>query len=147
MPSHRITLPDAYLFSTDLPIRITDINYGNHLGNDAFVGILHEARARWLQRHGWTELDMNGSGLILVDLAVRFKAESLFGDTLRIELAVQEWTSCGFTLVYRASNAATGMEAARATTVMVFYSYEKKTIQETPDWFKERVGGDSGESG
>jgi acyl-CoA thioesterase FadM len=139
MSSIRITLPDTYLFSTDLPVRITDLNYGNHLGNDAFVSFVHEARVRWLQKHGWTELSVGGLGLIMVDLAVRFKAEALYGDTLRIELAVQDWTRCGFTLVYRASNADTGKEIARATTGMVFFDYEKKAIQEIPDWFRARV--------
>ena len=44
---------------------------------------------------------MNGSGLIIVELAVRCsKAAAVLDNTLRIKLAVQEWAPCGFTLVY-----------------------------------------------
>jgi acyl-CoA thioester hydrolase len=44
MPRVKIELPESWTFRTDIPIRITDINYGNHMGNDSFLGILHEAR-------------------------------------------------------------------------------------------------------
>ena len=92
MTNIRRHLPETYLFTTHLPVRVTDLNYGNHLGNDAFVACRHEARARWLHQYTWTELDMNGSGLIMVELAVRCsKAAAEFGNTLRIKLAVQEW--------------------------------------------------------
>ena len=101
MTNIRRHLPETYLFTTDLPVRVTDLSYGNHLGNDAFVACRHEARARWLHQYTWTELDMNGSGLIMVELAVRCsKAAAVLGNTLRIKLAVQEWAPCGFALVY-----------------------------------------------
>ena len=34
-----------------IPVRITDLNYGNHVGNDAFVSIIHEARMKWLHSY------------------------------------------------------------------------------------------------
>ena len=51
----KIELPETYLFSTEIPVRITDLNYGNHLGNDAILSLLHEARVRFLAYYGWTE--------------------------------------------------------------------------------------------
>ena len=33
----------AFVFRTELDVRITDINYGRHVGNDAMLGLLHEA--------------------------------------------------------------------------------------------------------
>jgi len=38
MARQRLTLPTTHLFTTKIDVRITDINYGNHVGNDAFVG-------------------------------------------------------------------------------------------------------------
>jgi hypothetical protein len=35
----KIDLPDKFIFKTEIPIRINDINYGGHLGNDAVLSI------------------------------------------------------------------------------------------------------------
>jgi len=48
MARSRIDLPDSFPFGIDIPVRITDINYGGHLGNDAVLGLVHEARIAFL---------------------------------------------------------------------------------------------------
>ncbi|MCU0364969.1 MAG: hypothetical protein MUE93_04775 [Ignavibacteriaceae bacterium] len=40
MPRIKIETPDKFIFSTEIPIRITDINYGGHLGNDSLLSII-----------------------------------------------------------------------------------------------------------
>ncbi len=49
----KIEMPEIKLTAIKIPVRISDINYGNHVGNDAFVFILHEARIQWLQQHNY----------------------------------------------------------------------------------------------
>ena len=39
---------DQFYYSTHLTVRVTDINGANHLGNDAMVSMISEARARFL---------------------------------------------------------------------------------------------------
>lgn len=141
MPRVTIDLPATWLFAIDLPVRITDINYGNHLGNDAMLSLLQEARVRWLHQFGWTELVAPPVGLIMIDIAVRFKAEAHFGDTLRIQLAAIDWSGAGFDLVYLVTNAATGAEVARAQSGMCFFDYTKKRIARIPAGFRETVEG------
>jgi len=137
----KIELPAQWSFSIDIPVRITDINYGNHLGNDSFLSILHEARMRWIHQFGWTELNVENTGLIMVDMAVRFKSESVFGDVLRVQLEPIDWTNLGFDLVYLASNAKTGAEVARAQSGMIFFDYTSRRLTSMPAVFRERVGG------
>lgn len=139
MPSVKIDLPETWVFSIDLPVRITDLNYGNHLGNDSFLSLFQEARVRWLNQFGWTELIGDGLGLIMVDVAVRFKAEAHFGDTLRIRLAPIEWTKRGFDLIYLAENAATGTEVARARSGFLFFDYTNKKLAVAPAGFQDKV--------
>ena len=135
----KIDLPPRWLFAIDLPVRITDINYGHHLGNDAFLAMLQEARVRWLQQFGWTELQVSGTvGLIMVDIAVRFKAESVFGDVLRVQLAAVEWTDYGFDLVNLATKNG-GTEVARANFGMVFFDYATRRLAPVPAGFRDRV--------
>ena len=144
MPRVKIELPAHWLFSHDLPVRITDINYGQHLGNDSFLSLIQEARVRWLHQFGWTELKISGTtGLIMVDLAVRFKAEAVFGDTLRIQIGAADWTDLGFDLVYLATNAATGKEVARAQTGMMFFDYATRRLANTPADFRATVARDA----
>lgn len=139
MPSVKIDLPEKWVFSIDIPVRITDINYGNHLGNDSFLSLFQEARVRWLNQFGWTELISENAGLIMVDVAVRFKSEAHFGDVLRIKIAPVEWTKRGFDLVYLAENSATGSEVARARSGFLFFDYASRKIAAVPEGFREKV--------
>jgi len=84
-----------------IPVRIADINYGNHVGNDAFVSIIHEARMQWLKQYGYTELKIEGVGLIMSDLTLEFKNESFYGDIVEVNLGAGEISRVGFELYYR----------------------------------------------
>jgi acyl-CoA thioester hydrolase len=78
-------------------VRITDVNYGQHVGNDTMLAFIQEARVQWLRSLGYpSELLAAPVGLILVDLAVRMKAEAAYGDRLVVQLAVAEWSKVGF---------------------------------------------------
>ena len=55
MPRVEIDLPESWRFSTELPIRVADLNYGNHLGNDRVLSRAQEVRVQWLQGHGLGE--------------------------------------------------------------------------------------------
>lgn len=140
MASVKIELPAAWSFRTELPVRITDINYGGHVGNDALLALIQEARVRWLGQFGWTEKLDATTGLIMVDVAVRFKAELHYGDTLVIQLAPVDWTRLGFDLVYLLTRP-DGSEVARARSGFVFFDYAARKMTARPAGFQERVTG------
>jgi acyl-CoA thioester hydrolase len=134
-----IDLPEQFLFSTDLPVRISDINYGGHLGHDALVSLTHEARVRFLRAHGFTELDIEGFGLVMVDLLVLYKAEAFYGDIMTCEVAVRDFTSYGCDIVYRIASKERNTEIARAKTGVVIYDYNTRKVVEVPERFKRAV--------
>lgn len=111
-----------------IPIRITDINYGNHVGNDAFVGIIHEARMQWLQQNGYTEMNFAGAGLIMSDLAIEFKKETFYGDALIVKLYATEISKVSFDLLYEmlVMSEQNSVLVAKAKTGMVCFDYEQK---------------------
>ena len=127
----KITLPEKQLGTVHIKVRITDINYGNHLANDALVGILQEARMLWLQQFSYSELNVEGLGLIMGDLAVEYKNESFYGDELTIALYVAEVSKVSFELYYSLSNQNDKI-IAKAKTGMVCYNYQQKKIAEIP---------------
>ena len=88
----KIDIPEKIIATFHIPVRIADINYGNHVGNDAFVSIIHEARMQWLQQYGYTELNIEGTGLIMSDLTVEFKNESFYGDVVEVKLGAKSPT-------------------------------------------------------
>jgi acyl-CoA thioester hydrolase len=123
------------LFTANIPVRITDINYGNHLGNDALLSVLHEARMQFLAVHGWTELQTAGAALIMADLMVAYKNESFYGDMLSISLFVQEIGPFSFDLLYRIETARgdTIIDVAAAKTGMVCFDYLARKKHRIPE--------------
>jgi acyl-CoA thioesterase FadM len=135
-----IELPERFLFTTEIPIRIGDVNYGGHLGNDAVLSLVHEARVRFFARHGWTELDVTGPGIVMVDAAVVYRAEGSWGMTLRVDLAAADLRTRGCDLLYRLTDVATGKEIARAKTGIVFFDYAARRVVHVPEAFRAALG-------
>ena len=135
----KLAIPAQKIFSTEMAVRISDINYGNHVGNDAFVQFIHEARVQWLSSNNYTELNIEGASLIMADLAVEYKAESFYGDLLQIEIAVGEISRAGFELYYQITTTRDGKSilVAKAKTGLVSFNYEEKKVRELPLKFIE----------
>ncbi len=137
----KIDMPDTFGFNTSIAVRITDINYGGHLGNDAIVSVLHESRMRYLASLGCTELEFFGVALIMSDLAVTYKGEGFYGDTLRVEVAAGELSSVGFDLYYRLGTEREGKSivVAEAKTGMVCFDYGARKVARLPEVFKQQI--------
>lgn len=129
----KLSLPENFSFSTQIPVRITDINYGNHLGNDAVLGILHEARMQFLKAAGYSELNLAGVGLIMADVAIEFKTEAFYGDVLTAFVAAGDFSKIGFDLYYKLVKSETETVVAIAKTGMVCFDYEKRKVVAVPD--------------
>ena len=131
----KIELPGKQLSTIELAVRISDINYGNHLGNDSLVGLLHDARMQWLRSLNFTELDIDGTGLIMSDLAVEYKSEAFYGDVLSVSIFVNDVSAVSFDLYYSVLNQ-NNLLIAKAKTGMVCYNYEKKKVISLPESLK-----------
>jgi len=131
----KIEIPEKVISSFVIPVRISDINYGNHVGNDAFVSIIHEARVQWLKQYGYTELQVAGVGLIMGDLVLEFRHESFYGDQVEIWLGAGDISRVGFDLYYRlfAKRNAENILLANAKTGMVCYDYAAKKVAPVPE--------------
>jgi acyl-CoA thioesterase FadM len=121
----KINLPEQFHFTTEIRIRITDVNYGGHVGNDSFLALVHEARQQFLLHHGYSELQFEGVGLIMADAAIEFKAELNYGDTVAISVAAAGFDKLGFDLYYKLekSTADGRILSGKAKTGMMCYNY------------------------
>ena len=128
-------LPDDFSFSTDVRVRISDINYGNHLGNDALLSLVHEARLQFLQSRGFSELDIDGCGLILTDAVILYKSQGFHGDLLTILAAVGDFNKYGCDFFFKIIQKNSGKELARAKTGIVFFDYNRQKMASVPAAF------------
>ena len=135
----KIELPTAFQFSALIPVRITDINYGGHAGNDTILSIIHEARMQFLQQYGCTEMNFGGTGLIMSDVGIEFKNELFYGDKLRASIAIAEITKVSFALYYKLEKEPTTAHSlvATARTGMVCYNYAAGKITAFPEALKQ----------
>lgn len=131
----KIDVRKPFSFSTTIPVRITDINYGGHLGNDSVFAILHEARMQFMKSFGYEELSLEGVSLIMADTAVEFKNEAFYGDVITAFVVADEFTSASFNLYYKLSLNDIGKEKliALAKTRMVTFDYDDRKVVPLPE--------------
>ena len=140
MPRIKLTFPEPVLHTATIPIRITDLNYGGHVGNDALLAIVHEARLQLLRHLGYeNELNVEGMGLIMADVGIQFKAEAFYGQTLSVALTADEITPKSFGLYYRATDADSGQEILLAKTGMLCFDYQARKVAPLPEGLTERL--------
>ena len=134
----KIILPEKFNYSTTIDIRITDINYGGHLGNDSVLGIIHEARVRLLTQNGFSEVDIGGVGIIMMDAVINFSSEGFYADKLRIDVSIEEITDAGCDIYYRFVNVTNDKIIVKAKTNIAFYNYSTGKVVRTPQIFLDR---------
>jgi acyl-CoA thioester hydrolase len=137
----KIDLPETFRFQTTIPIRITDLNYGGHVGNDRILSLIHDARVDYLQSLGFSELNISGVSLIMSDVAIEYKNELFHGDKLIINVSAGDFTSSGFDLFYRLQKADKNGQVlvAKAKTGMVCFDYSSRKIMRVPDAAKQAL--------
>ena len=141
MPRVKIDLPERFGFSTELPIYINHINYGNHLDNSALISLVSEARVRFFKSLGYTEHDVEGCGIIVADVAAQYRSEAFHGEVMIIEMAASDFNKYGCDLVWRLSDKASGREVARGKHGIMFFDYAVRKPTAAPAAFVAKVGG------
>ena len=119
----QIELPEHFPFSTELEVRVGDLNYGNHLGNDGVLTLIHEARRRFLLSLGIEEIGGNGIGFVIADAAVVYRSQAFYAERLRFEVAVGDFGSRSCDFYCRVSRAADGRTVSEAKTGAVCFDF------------------------
>jgi len=130
-----IKMVDVFVFETELTIRTTDLNFANHVGNDNFVSLMQEARTRFFMDLGYSDLDVEGKGTIISDLAVVYKSQSYYGERLKFELGAGDFNKYGCDIFYRVTNAENQKLVLEAKTGIIFFDYEKNKVTTIPEGF------------
>lgn len=137
----QIRVPERFLFTTALKVRVSDLNYGAHVGNDSMLTLMQEARVLFYQHLGFkSEISFDGTiGQIIADAAIQYKAQAFLGDELIIKIAVEDISKYGFDMIYLIEQKASGKEVARGKTGIVCFDYEKQKVASIPLVLLEKI--------
>lgn len=130
-----LDLPEKFKFETELAVRVSDLNYGGHVGNDRILLLMQEARVIFYRGLGFqSEVSLEGSsiGQIVTDAIVVYKSEGFLGDTFLVKIAVDEFTKYGFDMFYLLQNKDTGKEVARGKTGIICFDYATRKVASVP---------------
>jgi len=135
----KIDLPQKFIYSTEISVRVYDVNFAGHLSNDSILSMVHEARIRFLKNWGFSEVDTAGAGIIMFDAALQYKSQGYHGDILLFEVTVDSFIKNGCDFFFKITNKATGKEIARAKTGIVFFDYNSNKIVSVPEKFRSLI--------
>jgi len=133
MPRVKLQPLNEYPFSTDIKVRISDLNYGGHLGHVHLLFLIHEARILFLEKFGFSEFNCGGVALIQADTAIAYQGEAFLGDILKIEVAAGEPTRKGFRLFFKVTNKKDNKNIALVETGLVCFDYNERKAVPLPD--------------
>ncbi|WP_417864126.1 acyl-CoA thioesterase [Vreelandella venusta] len=123
----------AIIHRHPLTVRVTDMNYGRHLGHDALVSLLHEARVHAFAALGFPEWDIKGYPSVVADLAVQYQSEARWPDALVIETAVLEPQGKALTVYQRICQATTNKVVATARVNQLLLDLSSGRPVKVPD--------------
>jgi acyl-CoA thioesterase FadM len=136
MPRVILREKELYPFSTTLSVRVSDLNYGGHLGYDRLLGLAHEARLELFAMARITELDLGDArtGIIASDAAVTYQGEAFRGDSLVFEIAAVEVSPSSFRLAHRVRHT-DGSKIALIEIGFIAFDYGRRGISSLPETF------------
>ncbi len=136
MPLKLALPPVKPLFTTKIRVRVSEVNYGAHVGNESYLVYAQEIRVRFLESFDCKETNIgNQLGLIMSDAQLVYKSESFLGNELEVSLYADEVSKFGFNFFYRIFNLTTSKDAAIIATGMICFNYEKRKVVSLPEAF------------
>lgn len=135
----QIQLPEKFAFSTDITLYQIHMNYGGHLDNALLLTLVSEARVRFFKSLGYTELNVDGVGILVADAALQYRSEAFQGEVMVVSVGASDLSSKGFDMVWCINEQSTGREVARGKTGIVFFDYTSHQVVPMPIAFREKM--------
>lgn len=135
----QIELPEQLPFATEITLYLSHMNYGGHLDNALLLSVVSEARARFFQSLGYTELNVEGVGIIVSDAALQYRSEAFHGEVMVVHMGAADFGSKGCDLLWRMTERTSQREVARGKTGIVFFDYAARQTAPVPPAFRTRL--------
>lgn len=130
-------MEDKKTFAGKYPIRVGDINYGGHMGNDKSLLLFHDARIHFLEGLGFSESNIGGPGIIMAEAHVFFRREVFRGDELSAYIHIRDIRELSFVMHYTFLR--DDEEVLRGNTKLIAYDYERGRVTKLPEEFVAKI--------
>ena len=121
-------------------VRVGDINYGGHMGNDKALLLFQDARIKFFESIGFSEMNIgDGAGIIMSQAHVFYKKEIFLYDRLSVNISVSAVTASSFTLDYSVVRESDNAEVLKGSTKLIAFNYAKKRIIRLPAAFLSKI--------
>jgi acyl-CoA thioesterase FadM len=120
-------------------VRVGDINYGGHMGNDKALLVFHDARLRFLESMGFSEKNIGGAGIIMRDAHIAFRKEVFLHDVLLVDAGIDEVTATSFNMIYTVRREADDEIVFTGSTSLVAFDYEVRRVVRIPEAFLKKI--------
>ena len=130
-----ITLRNIYR----IEVRVGDVNYGGHMGNDRALLVFHDARIAFLESLGFNEKNIGGPAIIMRDAHVNFRKEVFLHDVLTVDVGIDEVTTSSFNMTYTVKRESDGAVVFLGSTGLVAFDYETRKVVKLPEVFIQRI--------
>ena len=134
-----IQLPEQFAFATEITLYQSHMNYGGHLDNALLLTLVSEARVRFFKALGYTELDVEGVGILVADAAVQYRSEAFHGEVMQVQMTATDLGTKGCDLVWCMREHNSQREVARGKTGIVFFDYSRRQVAPVPTAFCDRL--------
>lgn len=125
------------MFTGKYEVRISDINYGGHMGNERALLVFQHARIGWLKTLGLSELNIGeNKGLIQRRANVEYLKEVSLGEVLEVKIYPVEIRGSYFVLAHEVVNE-NGASVLSGNVTMGAFDYEKKKLAKIPGPLRE----------
>lgn len=119
---------------------MSEINAGNHVGNDTLISLISDARTLFLYHCGMPPEDVanNRNGTLITDLATLYKAPAFLNDQLLIEVGLTDLNRYGGDFIYRMTPQCDNRVIALSKNGFVFFDFVASKVVKIPAEFRER---------
>lgn len=125
----------TYEFVHQTMVRVGDVNYGGHLGNDAFVRLTNDARVALLRELGASEQDLGDgvTAIVMTDLAVNYLAQAFLHQPLTVHSHLSSVTFASFRVHHLVARQEQPL--ALVETGLAAFDYQAGELGELPQTF------------
>lgn len=127
------------MFQTNYKVRVDDINYGGHMGNERALVIFQQTRIEWLNLLGLEEKNIGeGKGIIQIESHVYYLKEVRLGEILNCFINEIEANKNMLNIFYKIINSREEI-VLKGMTKMMAFDYTNKKLVKFPKNFKEKL--------
>ena len=128
---------NAYPFSTELEVRMSDTAGGVHLGNHVIVQYMNESMMKLYQAMGFRGPLINDVSFIQRDMAICYRSEANYGDIVQVFVAIEEFEEKQYKMIFRLYNPKKQREIAHIRGLFASFNYKERKMVEVPSELRE----------